>query len=336
MIALYALLLVVSAQPEPSSTTLPTTVAVEPASDVRTRKLQGWVADLVAVQPGVAEEAIIQLAHAGLPALDVMEQSAASAGGTLRNQMRSVLSLMLLRTVTVDDVSRRPGLSALVRTDLAAAEKLAEKFERVEVIIAEGGNTVNGPIPIINYPDEPQWSKQLADCGGFAAAAVVKMCRSTNATARACGVRLIARLVMTPQLGLLRMLEKDAGSAKLFYGCYHQRRTVGEIVNEAMKSELRFSAVEVGPSLVDRRVSHEGSLYIRQALALEQRWGDPGIVVLNLNWMDATVLEAKTWDEFWERARPRFREMVAKGPTAKVPDRILWRQPKDLAEPVTK
>lgn len=321
--------------PQPSvATPVPAPASAQAEAELRD-KVQRWIADLASDQPGFSEEATIQLAHVGAPALDALEARCPSPKDT-RNEkasnptkpavtpvdpthLKAVLELMLLKTISPQDVSSRPGLAELCHEDLDAAEQIAAKFEdsRVVADAREGGLGPNGAIQLPETSGELLWMKQLREMGGFAAPAVIKLCHSKNPAARIYGIRLVARLTMSSQVPLIRSLSNDMATATVSHGDSFGPEQVKHVLEESMNSRLRFEPPE-GMRLPGFRACYEPESYVDHLLP-ETVWGYAAVT--NRLRVEAKSSDATTWDDYWARARPLFREILQKGLPAGKPSR---------------
>jgi hypothetical protein len=255
------------------------------------------LADLKSRDRGTWEEAAIQLAHLGAAALPALDAAAKDAD--LADRVKTTVCLMLLFTISPDELQGHPNLVALCKQDLDDAERVAMGFKDRTCASWGGGLGPEGSEPM----GDEELLRELAAQSGFAVPAAVHLCTSDSPVARAYGVNLLGRVRATGQAALLEKLQADTATVRLALDDTIRRSTVGSLASD----QLRFTVFRccVLPKPNDCRACYEPEWFIEAIDPV------PSEMINSLR-TDAHTFDAASWDDFWLRARPLFRELAAR------------------------
>jgi hypothetical protein len=259
-----------------------------------------WAAKLQSDKPSEWRVAQAQLAHAGADALPELAKLADGANEALKKRLKETLSLMLRNAAGPEAIRKHPRLWALGEAELKKAAEALKKLAGSEKY--DSGEL--GPIPP-GVPEPPltpprQAIKDLLGSRGFAVPAALELLADGQPGSRMYGVEILSRLNATGQYPAVKGVLKDDGRIEVSHGDYTTKTTVGAETAAWLKRGMLRPASAPGEK---NAVAYEAENYLDWLDVFAG--GEPNrFVLLNRLRQEAGTIEAKSWDEYWRRARP--------------------------------
>jgi hypothetical protein len=278
--------------------TLLALLALAPAAGAD--EVKAWAAKLRSDKPSEWRVAQAQLAHAGDQTLPELAKLADGADEAMKQRLKETVSLMLRNTTGPEAVRKHPKLWALGEGELKKAsealKKLAgsEKYDSGEVGLTPPGV----PKPPLTPPR--QAIKDLLALRGFAVPAALELLEDKQPGSRMYGVELLTWLNAIGHYPAVKKMTKDDGRIEVSYGDASGKTTVGAHTAQWLKQGLLRPA-----SAPDEKnaVAYEAENYLDWLDVFAG--GKPNqFVLLNRLRQEAGTLEAKSWDDYWRRAKP--------------------------------
>jgi len=265
-----------------------------PASD-----LTRWLGDLDSPRRSVYRIAAAYVAHAGPAALDSLAARLPGASPVLRDHVKLAVGTMLLTSVTPDDVARRPALRALGAAELARADRDAaalcasREYERD-----------------IGVPSDSTMRHHdaLLALRGWAVPAAVALTQCKGASGRVFGVHLLMELKAGGQAASLAALTGDSAIVIAGEDEPQERATIAALAGGYARG---YPFANHGPEVaggVPRTVPGDAEEFLG-AVAREDGVEMPEYALVNRLRDDAKTATARSWDEYWQRARPVLEAM---------------------------
>jgi hypothetical protein len=259
-----------------------------------------WAAKLPSDKPSEWRVAQAYLAHAGAEALPELAKLADGAGETLKLRLKETLSLMLRNAAGPEPIRRHPKLWSLGEPELKkAADALkqlagSEKYDSGEV----------GPIPPGVPEPRPTPPRQaindLRALRGWAVPAALELLEDKQPGSRMYGVEILRDLNAIGQYAAVQKMRKDNGSIVVSHGDYILKTTVGAQTAQWLKLGALRPA-----SAPDEKyaVAFEAENYADWLDVFAG--GKPNrFVLINRLRQEAGTHVAKSWDDYWRRAKP--------------------------------
>ncbi len=274
-----------------SAALLAGTLALAVAPPARAQGLERWLGDLSSPQPTTYRIAAAYVAHAGPAGLDSLAAWLPGATPTMRAHVKLALDVMLLTSIVPDELAHHPTLRALAATELAAADRHAaalcasREYEREIGALSDSTKAHHDA---------------LVALGGWAAPAAVQLTRCDSPTGRVFGARVLVELRAGAQAAALQALTRDSSIVIASEEEPQGRVTVGELARSYVAG-FPFSnhLPGVGPP---RTVSSEAEEFLN-AVVRADGVGEPEWRIDNRLRDEAHTATARTWDEYWSRAR---------------------------------
>jgi hypothetical protein len=249
------------------------------------------VRQLCSEDPGAWHEALFRLASAGPSVLAQLDVPSLLADDRKRGRIRLALTLALLRSVPPASLRGHPRLRALVSEDISRGYELAASFEHREELDGEGAGDNPLELFLPDAPDSaaapPDSLSLLLELRGAAVPGCLSLLRSPRPVARAYGCTLLSDLSATAVLDSLRPLFLDGAGISVSHGDYEEAKRVTDV---AQASHGQLHASLFGPSRFWEPLNMLGD------------WSD----VVNAINETSGAMKARSWDEWWNDARPSW------------------------------
>jgi len=267
---------------------------------------------LLAAEPADWREAQYRLACAGPAALAAVDDSRLLRAAEGPSRVRGVIAMSFTRTTTPADLQAHPRLERLVAESVANGFALATRLEDQEDDYLTPHHSFGmGALLFwdsLPPPPPPTTTEQMLALGGCAVPAALSLLHSHRPLGRAYGIVLLRELgAMAAYADTVATLVEDSGSFVVDYDCYSMRETVGQHASNALKHMFP------SPDLVAKY---------------------PGIVYEDHSWESDLIngitsvahsRQATSWDEWWDGARPVWRDWWRlTGEGRRPPDRWEW------------
>ena len=276
---------------------------------------------------GKCSESAAQLARLGPEGLPYLETLTDEATPRLVETIKAILSVALLKSTQPDELMLHGRLLDLVRADIQEGYRVAEALAGAEKYDS-GENTaffMASPPPELSAP----WKaiEKLVRLRGFAVPAVQRLAGDPSPASKRYAADILILLVATSQKELLLDLARDGGEISIWHGDYSETTTVGGSVFRRLKNVSPFG-YWLGSESAVKAIS-EPEEYVSELC--DERHPDShtrsSFPVTNTLRHEARTIDAKSWDEYWQRARPviekiyrRTRESTRPGSCEAVPD----------------
>jgi len=263
--------------------------------------------------------------HDGVDALAQLDKIARTRDPDLQQRIRVVAELMLLKTVSPDEMQKYRNIWRLLKRDLRRASLPYQTLA--------GRKDYDSGATGLPLPESPRFNsskeegpgtfplseprkavKQLLALRGFAVPVALDLLKDKQPGSRMYGVEILGSLDAVGQLPVLRRLLNDDGHIVVSHGCTWEQTTVG--------ANSRYWLGMGGPSATDLEASPP-SLKQYFAYAFEAEgylsWllDSVGIApydVINRLDREAKTRQAVSWDDYWSRAQPVLEVALAKRP----------------------
>jgi hypothetical protein len=231
-----------------------------------------------------------------------LETLAVEAKPPLEETIRAVLSVGLLKSMQLDALRPHSRLFDLVKEHVEEGYKSAEiltgskKYDSGAVGLLPPGS------PPPEMSDSRKAFRELVRLRGFAVPAVQRLASDPSPASKKYAADVLIQLVATSQKDLLLKLGHDGGEISTSHGDYVERTTVGDSVLRTLKNEAPFrywfpAESRVGPI-------SEPEEYVSELCDELNPDSYTGLFpVTNALRQEAKTVDAKSWDEYWERAR---------------------------------
>jgi hypothetical protein len=274
-------------------------VAAPPPARAQGPDLERWLGDLDSPRPSVYRIATAYVAHAGPVALDSLAARLPGASPVLRAHVKLVVGVMLLTSVTLDDMARRPALRNLGAAELAAAARDAA------ALCASREYETDIGVP---SDSTMRHHDALVALRGWAVPAAVSLTQCKGASGRVFGMHLLMEVKAGGQAAALAALSGDS-TVVIAGEDEPQERTSIAVLAASYARAFPFSnhglVVEGG---VPRTLPVEAEEFLG-AVARQDGVDMPEYALVNRLRDDAKTKTARTWDEYWQRARPVLESM---------------------------
>jgi hypothetical protein len=274
-------------------------VAVPAAAQAPAPDLTRWLNDLDSARPSVYRIAAAYVAHAGPAALDSLAARVPGADATMRAHLGLAVGVLLLTSVTPDDVARRPALVALGMNELASADRHAAALCASHEYERDTGTPADSTL---------RHHDALVALRGWAVPAAVALTHCATPTGRVFGLHVLAELKAGGQQAELAALAGDSTVVIAGEDEPQERTTIGALAASYGRDFPFTNHGPILPGTVARTVGGEGEEYL-SAVARQDGVAGPEYVLVNRIRDDAKTSTAHTWDEFWQRARPVLEAM---------------------------
>lgn len=259
-----------------------------------------WAAKLRSDKPSEWRVAQAYLARAGVEALPPLAELADAANDAMRQRLKETVGLMLRNAAGPEPIRKHPKLWALGEPELkkasAALKVLAgsKEYDSGEL----GLSPRNAPPPPLTPPR--QSIKDLLELRGWAVPAALELLGDKQPGSRMYGVELLTLLNATGQYPAVQKVLKDDGQIQVFHGDYTTKTTVGGQTAEWLKQgRLRPASA---PN-EDGAVAYEAENYLDWLDVFAG--GKPNrFDLVNRLRTEAGMYKAKSWDDYWRRAKP--------------------------------
>jgi len=262
-------------------------------------ELSRWLGDLDSPRPSVYRIAAAYVAHAGPVALDSLAARLPGASPVLRAHIKLAVGVMLLTSVSPEEVARRATLRALGAADLDAAEghaaALCASHEYERDIGVPSDSTM-------------RHHDRLVALGGWSAPAAVSLTQCKGPTGRVFGLHILMELKAGGQAASLAALSGDSTIVIAGEDEPQERTTVAALAASYARA---FPFSNHGPEVAGgppRTVPGEAEEFLG-AVARQDGVAMPEYALVNRMRDDAKTATARTWDEYWQRARPVLESM---------------------------
>jgi hypothetical protein len=282
----------------------PAPLALSPRSgldlDASPGRCNAMARELLSVDPARWREAQLRLASAGPVALRALDRPGLLRTALGRQRVREVLRLGLLLSVPVSELDRHPRLRALIAEQVEWGRVLARALSRRSWIATPDSVEVPQPAGWTEPGRRVNPLDELLGLRGFAVPAALAMLHDDRPAARVYGCVVLYHLGAVSAADSLAPLLSDSRGVRVSGGDYIYGTTVAQTAREntqrlvgARGSRFRFEAPL--------------ELVAYQALP-------PGIGGLECDHLLSAIrsqsrsLDAATWDEWWDAARPTWND----------------------------
>lgn len=263
---------------------------------------------LLSLDPADWREAEVRLASAGPAALAAIDDPRLLRTTVGLRRVRGVIALSLVRSTTPRDVRAHPRLERLV------ADSVARGFALASVLEAQKGEYLSPHHYSGMFWDRPQRPRpptttdQMLALGGCAVPAALDLLHSQRPLSRAYGLTVLLELGASANFAdTIATLVGDLGSFLVDYDCYSARETVGQHASNALKNKYAVKIVDP---------KYPGMVYEDHGLDSD---------LINAIRSVSQSLKATSWDQWWDGARPVWRDWWRlTGEGRRPPDRWEW------------
>lgn len=165
--------------------------------------IRPWIERLHEARPSRYRIAQAQLTVMGERSLPALELLAANATPVMRNRLKEIVAIMLLRSVKPSTMKQYPNLVALCKAEFEEAEGLADQllgldYDEFETYVDGSGKTIEKIEHFI--PDEAhQLCKRMKDLHGWAIPAIVRLSNHEDLWIRAQAAEILFSLCAEEQ-----------------------------------------------------------------------------------------------------------------------------------------
>jgi hypothetical protein len=217
----------------------------QPAVHVDPARAETLAEELRSADLGIRLSSLVRAARAPKDTLPALEWLARQQRAETRAAVRQALSLMLLKTISGDDLAAYPALNEILATETRAAEHALQVLRSPAHWFPNAIRSQTEPEPV--SPEEAAIHR-ASELQGFAVPTAADLCRSPRPLVRIYGAYLIVHLHATSQADLLRRVLEDTSTFRMSHGDGIGEESIGSVIAPYVADEATRAYFQPGAS----------------------------------------------------------------------------------------